>query len=216
MIILKEKIDIVSLNKEAWNRVAKKYETEFHGKKNSLFEFFCNNLPKGGSVLDLGAGTGIPYAELFVERGFKVLGIDISAEMVKIARKNVPKAKFLEMSMTDINYENEFYGVFSSYTMLLLNPPLFKETAEKIACSLKKGGLLYLSLNEPWVEGEDLEKDTIIEILGEKMYSRAYTKEEILNVFIPLGMKLLKYDREILTSKVFGKENNALYIFILE
>ena len=216
MIALKDDFDIIKLNKKAWDKAAKIYNKESHGKIYTLFNDFCEKLPKEGYILDLGSGTGLPYAKLFIEKGFKVLGIDISTEMVKIARRNVAKAKFKEMSMTDLNYKKEFDGIFSSYSMLLINPLLFMETAKKIIQALKKGGVFYLCLNGPWVEGIDLDKDVLIEFKGEKMYSRAYSKEEILNVFIPLGMKLLKFNREIITSETWGKENMNTYIFISE
>lgn len=216
MITLKDNLDIIKLNKKAWDSAAKTYNQELHGKLHTLFNFFCSKLPKEGCVLDLGSGTGIPYAKLLIDKGFNVIGIDVSAEMIKIARKNVPNAKFEEMSMTNLNYKEKFDGIFSSYSMLLLNPQLFKETAKRIVQALKKGGFFYLSLNGPWIEGADLDNDVIVEIMGEKMYSRAYSKDEILSIFIPLGMRLLKFDREIVTSEVFGKENMNTYIFTLD
>ena len=211
---MKDDLDIIKLNKKAWENAAKTYDG--YGKIYNLFNYFCEKLPKEGYILDLGTGTGLPYAKLLKEKSFNVLGVDVSAEMIKIAGKNVPSARFIEMSMTDLNYKEEFDGIFSSYSMLNLNPPLFKETAKKISQALKKGGIFYLCLNGPWVEGADLDKHTIILFKGKKMYSRAYSKEEILNVFIPLGMKLLKFDREIIMSETWGKENMNTYIFKLE
>ena len=205
--------DIISMNKIAWNNIAKRYEKENLAKINPLFDFFCDQFSKGSFILDLGSGTGLPYAKMFIEKGFKVLGIDISSQMIKIAKKNVPGAEFIELSMTDLVYKNEFNGVFSSYTMLLLDELLFKEVGRRITLSLKKGGLFYLSLNEPWEENADVDGEAIIEILGEKMYSRAYTKEEILETFTPLGMKLLKFNREIQVSKMFGIEHTTVYVF---
>ncbi|MFX1417733.1 MAG: class I SAM-dependent methyltransferase [Promethearchaeota archaeon] len=213
---MKDKLDIISLNKKAWDNAAKIYNKEFHGKIHNLFKYFCDRLPKEAYVLDLGSGTGLPYAKMLIEKGFKVLGIDISAEMVKIAKKNVPNAQFKEISMTDLNYQKKFDGVFSSYSMLLLNPLLFKETASKIVQALKKGGIFYLCLNSPWKEGVNLDEDVIINFKGNKMYSRPYSKEEILNIFVPLGLKLLKFEREIIISETFGKENMNTYIFRLE
>ena len=205
--------DIISLNKEAWDNVAKKYEKEYLAQISPLFDFFCNQLPEGSFILDLGSGTGLPYAKMFIEKGFKVLGIDISSQMIKIARRNVPDAEFTELSMTELNCKNKFNGVFSSFTMLLLDPPLFKDVGRRIVQSLKKGGLFYLSLNEPWEENADVDGETITEIMSEKMYSRAYTKNEVLETFTPLGMVLLKFNREIQKSKIFGIEHTTIYIF---
>ncbi|MFW9999853.1 MAG: class I SAM-dependent methyltransferase [Candidatus Hermodarchaeota archaeon] len=213
---MKEDLDIVKLNKEAWDNAAESYNQESHGNIYSLFNYFCENLPKKGYILDLGSGTGLPYAKLLTEKGFDVLGIDLSSEMIKISKKNVPSAKFKEMSMTDLNFKNEFDGIFSSYSMLLLNPKLFKETARKIVQALKTGGLFYLCLNAPWIEGIDIDKDVIIEFKGRKMYSRPYSMKEILDIFIPLGMKLLKFKNEIITSETWGKENMNTFIFKLE
>ena len=208
-----EKLNIISLNRKAWNNVAEKYAKAKLTNFNPLIDFFCNNIPKNGLVLDLGSGTGLPFAKLFVEKGFDVLGVDISSQMIKIAQKNVPLANFKELSMTDLDYNKKFDGVFSSYSMLLLNPQLFIDVANKIAKSLKNNGVLYLSLNEPRVEGEDVDKEVIVELMGEKMYSRAYREEEILTIFSSLAMKPFKTHHEIQTSKEFGIEHMIAFVF---
>jgi len=200
-------LDAVSLNKRAWERVAEKYYKAHYGKVSEVFNFFCEKLPKGSSVLDVGCGTGLPFAKLLVERNFNVIGIDVSSRMVRIAQKNVPTAEFRELSMTDINFEKEFEGVLSSFSMLLLDPPLFKDIAGRIVRCLKNDGLFCLALNEPREEGADVDGEAVVEIMGEKMYSRAYTKNEVLEAFVPLGMKQLKFNREIRTSKEFGEEH---------
>jgi len=208
-----DKLNIVSLNRKAWNNVAEKYNDAKYNSLNPLVEYFCAELPKNGYILDLGSGTGLPFAELFIKKGFNYLGVDISSQMVKIAQKNVPSANFKELSMTDLKIENEFDGVCSSYAMLLLTPQLFKDVANKIVKSLKKDGLFYISLNAPRVKGMDLDKDVICEIMGEKMYSRAYTEEEVLNVFPPLGLKCLKKYREVQNSEEFGIEHMIVFVF---
>ena len=210
---MNKKVDIISLNKQAWTRVADKYDKVNYVNINPLFYYFYENLPKGAYILDLGSGTGKPYAKLLVERGFNVLGIDISPRMVELARKYVPQAEFVELSMTEIEFKNMFDGVFSSYTMLLLDPPLFEDVAKRIVRSLKKGGLFYLSLNEPWEEGADVDKEVFVEIMGENMYSRAYSKKEVLKMFSNIGIELLKFYRETLTSKEFGIEHSTVYVF---
>lgn len=213
---MNKKVDIISLNKQAWIRVADKYDKANYQpieNINPLFYYFCEYLPKGAYILDLGSGTGKPYAKLLVERGFHVLGIDISPRMIELARNYVPQAEFVELSITDIEFKNMFDGVFSSYTMLLLDPPLFEDVAKRIVLSLKKGGLFYLSLNETGKEGIDVDKEAFVEIMGEKMYSRAYSKEEVLETFSNVGMELLKFYRETLTSKEFGIEHSTVYVF---
>jgi len=208
-----DKLNVISLNRKAWNNVAEKYNDAKYNSLNPLVEYFCAEVPENGSILDLGSGSGLPFAELFVKKGFNYLGVDISPQMIKIAQNNVPSANFKELSMTDLNFENEFEGVFSSYAMLLLTPQLFKNVAKRIFKSLKRDGLLYLSLNEPRVKGKDLDEDVICEIMGATMYSRAYTEEEVLNIFSPLGLKCLKTYREVQNSEEFGVEHMIVFVF---
>ena len=208
-----KKLNIISLNREAWNNVAEKYDNAKYSKLNPAVDFFCRKLPERGSILDIGSGTGLPFAKLFLEKGFNYLGVDISSQMINIARKNVPLAKFEEISMTDINYNKEFDGVFSHYTMLLLNPEMLRDVAKRVVKSLKGNGLFYLSLNEPRIKDVDLDEDVICEIMGENMYSRAYTEGEILDVFTPLGLKKLQIYRETQTSEVFGTEYMIVLVF---
>jgi SAM-dependent methyltransferase len=208
--------DIISLNKKAWNNISELYDKHRPDwlKESSLsFDFFCNHLPKKSIVLDLGSGTGLPFAKLMVERDYEVFGIDISPNMAKIAQHNVPQAKFIQLSMTDLNYHEKYDGIFSSFSMLLLDPLTFYDVAKRIVRSLKKGGIFYLSLNEPWEEGVDVDSEVIIEILGEKMYSRAYSEQEILDIFEPLGMELLNLHRKTQNSEIFGIEHTITLIF---
>jgi SAM-dependent methyltransferase len=54
----------------------------------------------GGRVVDLGCGSGILAAALS-RAGFDVLGIDQSAQMLGIARKRAPAARFVRASLFD-------------------------------------------------------------------------------------------------------------------
>jgi 2-polyprenyl-3-methyl-5-hydroxy-6-metoxy-1,4-benzoquinol methylase len=130
--------DILDLNKKAWDNIAGRYD-ERSGAPNEFSDVFIKfreRLPENGRVLDLGCGTGLPYAKHMVEEGFDVLGVDLSEEMVKVASRNVLGAKFVQQSMSEIEYSDEFDGVISSFSMLLLPPDLFKETASRARTSL--------------------------------------------------------------------------------
>lgn len=208
-----KELDVISLNKWAWEHVANIYAKKDPVDVNNTFEFFCNSLSNGARVLDVGCGTGVPFAQFLVEKGYQVVGIDISSRMVQLAKKNVPQATFRELSMTDLDYEEEFDGIVASYSMLLLDPSRFKIVAKKIANSLKKRGIFYLSLNEPNEEDSNVDEEAVVEIMGETMYSRAYTREEVLEVFVPMKMKLLRFQRQVIISKEFGEENMMEFVF---
>ena len=206
---------ILDLNKRAWDNIAERYDDRSGALKefSEVFNTFMEKLPENGRVLDLGCGTGLPYAGHLDENGFNVLGVDLSEEMVKVASRNVPGANFFQLSMSEIQYRDEFHGVISSFSMLLLSPDLFKETASRIHSALVDGGHFYLSLNEPVGESDDPESEVFVNIMGQDMYSRAYTVQEIEGVFQPLGFSLVKFNRDIEVSEEFGEEHVIEFIY---
>jgi SAM-dependent methyltransferase len=205
--------DIIELNKRAWDRLAENYDENRPKTFSAMFKHFTLSLEPGGKVLDLGCGTGLPYARYLVDNGFDVVGLDVSDEMIKIAKRNVPEAEFIQLSMDGIDYVGVFDGVVSSFSMLLLTPKLFRETAQRIHRALRKKGLLYLSLNEPKDEHEDPDAEAFVEVMGQQMYSRGYRAEEIRDIVQPIGFKEIKFNRMINQSDAFGEEHVIEFIF---
>ena len=207
--------DILDLNKQAWDIIAGKYDDRSGAHKDfsDIFITFMGKLPKRGRVLDLGCGTGIPYARHLVETGFDVMGVDLSEEMVKVASRNVPRAEFAQLSMSEIEYKDEYDGVVSSFSMLLLPPDLFQQTASRIYSALFDGGYFYLSLNEPGNDSHDPDSDVFVNLMGQEMYSRGYRVEEIEGYFRPLGFSLVGFHRETQFSKEFGEEHIIEFIY---
>jgi len=58
-----------------------------------LLRIFRRHGIRDGLVVDIGCGTGV-LAEILVAAGYRVLGIDISPSMLKLARKRAPTATF--------------------------------------------------------------------------------------------------------------------------
>jgi 2-polyprenyl-3-methyl-5-hydroxy-6-metoxy-1,4-benzoquinol methylase len=107
---------VLDMNKKAWDNLADTYDDRAISPVSDVFHVFTELLPENGKILDLGSGTGLPYAKHLVGMGFDVLGIDLSHEMVKVASSNVHGARFVQMSMTDIQYDSEFDGVISNFS----------------------------------------------------------------------------------------------------
>jgi 2-polyprenyl-3-methyl-5-hydroxy-6-metoxy-1,4-benzoquinol methylase len=66
--------------------------------KNLLID----NEPSDYYIVDLGCGSGILARELS-KKGFKVLGVDISEQMLNIAKRKAPKASFIHSSLFDFS-----------------------------------------------------------------------------------------------------------------
>lgn len=205
--------DILDLNKRAWDNLADKYDERTSQELTQTFIDFTTKLPENGKILDLGCGTGLPHDRYLADAGFRVIGVDISGEMVKVASVNVPEATFHRASMNQIEYTEEFDGVMSSFSMLLLPPRLFKETAMRIHSSLVEDGFFYLALNEPVDESEDAESEAFTNIMGQDMYSRAYTVDEIEDILQPIGFTRAGFNRVIHVSEEFGEEHVIEFIY---
>jgi SAM-dependent methyltransferase len=205
--------DIIDLNKRAWDKIADGYDERTSQELGQTFIEFTKLVPEKGKILDLGCGTGLPHDRYLVDAGFTVVGVDLSGEMVKVASRNVPEATFHIKSMDKIEYVGEFDGVFSSFSMLLLSPDLFKETAKRVYHALVDGGVFFLALNEPVGVLEDTESEAYTNIMGQDMYSRAYTVDEIEEIFQPLGFTQISFNRVIHVSEEFGEEHVIEFIY---
>lgn len=69
-------------------------------------EKYCSFMvPEGSNVMEIGCGTGDLLAALRPKRG---MGIDISPEMIKIARNKYPQLEFQEADAENLNVEEKF------------------------------------------------------------------------------------------------------------
>lgn len=97
--------------------------------------------PGGKKVLDVGCGSG-RLSRLLATEAREVVGIDVSPEMVKRARRDVPaNARFLEMSLFDLPADE-------TYDAIVVSSLLHHFDAKPMLASLKgalaAGGLLLM------------------------------------------------------------------------
>lgn len=102
----------------SYNAFAKFYDSltenaEYENRADYLVKILCENGVEGGILLDLACGTGT-LSFLMEERGFDVIGVDISPEMLNEAmRKKSERSSdvlFLNQDMTEL----DLYGTVKS------------------------------------------------------------------------------------------------------
>ena len=147
------------------------HDAGFGGVAEAAGEYLTRELRSSGLneglVVDLGCGSGI-LAQRLSESGFDVLGIDISEEMIALARKRAPNCKFSVgsfltqplpqcIAVTAISecFNYLFDGANGSRTL----PRLFK----RVFSALRSGGFFVFDLIGPgcvsrggyrtWTEG---------------------------------------------------------------
>lgn len=121
-------------------------------------DLYAGLTPAGGSILELGAGTGrvaIPLAE----RGFEVTGLDIAAPMLAQAeakRERLPadvaaRLRFVRGDLRSLALGRRFDAIIATfYTLAHLQPSVaWKQAFAGMARHLAPGGVIGLHLPDP-------------------------------------------------------------------
>ena len=88
----------------SYNVIAEKFAARwFHHPPLSALERFLGLLPRRALVLDVGCGPG-HHACHISERGHQVFGVDISENMLRIARSRVRSVQFARMDMQALTF----------------------------------------------------------------------------------------------------------------
>ncbi len=163
---------------------------------------FIKHLPKRSKVLDVGCGSGY-VAKFLNSKKLSVVGIDVSKNMLKLAKKNVPTAKFAKMDMTNLEFPNEsFEGIVCLYSIIHVPRKFHFKILGKFHKTLKSDGFLLISVGLGDTK-EGVEENW----LGAKMYWSHFNKETNLKLIKKIGF-------EIIWSRVIGPRNDK-HLFVL-
>lgn len=135
---------------ETWNKVASLYQEKFMDLKlyNETYDIICESISKkSASVLEIGCGPGNISKYLLSKRpDFRIYGIDVSSNMIELAKKNNPTAEFNVMDCRDINQlASKYNAVVSGFCLPYLSNEDCGLFIKSISNLLGENGLLYLS-----------------------------------------------------------------------
>lgn len=132
-----------------YNDIVQEYTEEFFDDKSDekYIDQFLQSL-EGKNVLDAGCGNGRD-CKYINQKGFKVKGIDLSKEMLVIAKKMVPKVDFEVMDITNITYsDNSYDGIISNCSFFHIPVEELPKTLNSFSKILKPNDKLLLILQE--------------------------------------------------------------------
>lgn len=119
---------------------AEKYTSDFsfvHRYGNSVTELI--DAPSNSTVLDLGCGNGA-LSKVLQEKGFQVIGLDASKELLDIARKNNPEIRFIQGDATDFSLEKPVDVVFSNAVFHWIDEQRQQAMLQCVYSALKQHG----------------------------------------------------------------------------
>src|SRR6185437_5039006 len=145
----------------------------------------------GARVLDLGCGSGVPSAGMLAESGIEVVGIDVSTEMLALARRNVPTGRFVAMDAMELDDTlGRFDAACAFFSLLMLPRKDIPKVLRRIRSVLEPGGLVAIGM----VEG-DLDYAPL-SFLGQEMSVTAYPRADLEAALRADGLHVLEVDVE--------------------
>lgn len=116
---------------------------------------FLQHLPAGGTILELGCGTGMPISQLIVQKGFKLFAIDGSQKMINCFKKNFPGVEAVCAQLEEADYFNgvAFDAVLSWGVLFHLPAEQQEAVINKTAACLKAGGRFFFTSQKDILTG---------------------------------------------------------------
>jgi SAM-dependent methyltransferase len=171
----------------AFDRIGERYDEAFPHKDGQLSAVrrLLDLLPPRARILDAGCGTGSPTARQFADAGHSVVGIDISEEMLRLARRDVPEAEFLRRPIEELDASlGEFAAVVAFFSLLMLPRAEIPLALRNIHDLLEPGGHFLLGMVEA-----DLD-DTPIQFLGSPVRVTGYMRDELVALVAEAGFEV--------------------------
>lgn len=148
-----------------------------------LSELYLRFLPfvrPGGRILDVGCGGGRDLRE-FKSRGYRCVGIEPAPRLAQFARE-YSECEVSVGNAEDMEFFQEFDGVWACASLLHLDLVKFKVAVENIAAALTVDGALFLSMQEG--VGHTVDADG-------RFYAR-YTAAELKTIIESCGFTVIE------------------------
>lgn len=123
-----------------------------------------SNYPKANPrVIEVGCGNGRDAAEI-LKFTDDYLGFDLSPMMVKLAKKQLPKGKFVVADLEDFNYPVNTDIIFAFVSLLHSEREVLDNFFQQSYNAMVQSGLMYISLKlgvyKQFIKNDDFGKRT--------------------------------------------------------
>jgi len=172
--------------RKGYDKLAERYKI-IRGAFDNTKELdkFASLLLKDAKVLDVGCGDGVPVAQFLAECGFDVTGIDFSRNMLKFARKNVPKARFVLKDMARLDFETgSFDGLTAFYSIIHVPREKHFLMFQSFHRILKPKGVMLICLGPDEWEATD-------KYYGTEMFWSHYDPKKSLQLVKKAGFEII-------------------------
>jgi SAM-dependent methyltransferase len=194
------RIDYKQLVHDGYNACAEAFAAAREGGPPAL-DLLLSRLSPGAEVLDLGCGCGVSVARVLAAAHHRVTGVDFASEQIRLARRNVPSATFLEADIASLQLEaSSLNAVVAFYVLFHLPRAEQLHLLRSIWRWLKPGGYFLGSLSlwneEPYTE----------DFFGVPMFWTNFGLEAYLEFLQEIGYQVLETS---MLGHGYGSHQNA-------
>ena len=200
----------IDINRTAYNSLADEYNTKCFKnikKQKQLLKKFVTLLKKNFDipikVLDVGCGIGA-NCRILEEEQIECTGIDNASEMIKYARRNSPRSRFIVSNFLDYKGKDKFQGIILGAFLNLFPEKDLEKLLLKTKQLLDNNSFvfIYTKLYNQNKEGLFLKEGYDSKI---KRFIRLWKKEDFIK-------KLEKYFNIVYMGKGYG--DKKWYMFV--
>jgi ubiquinone/menaquinone biosynthesis C-methylase UbiE len=155
---------------------------------NETYDFLINLINEDDNILDLACGPAQISKYIIDKVNVNVTGVDLSKEMLKIAKENIPNGVFIQDSITNVHNNLEYNLVIIGFGIPYLNKEQVKKCIKNCVSMLKINGHIYISFMDGNKQGFE---ETSFGGKN-KFYLYYHQKEEIINIMKNNGIELIK------------------------
>ena len=160
-----------------YDAVAQEFIAVRSDSGRDIVKQWAASLPRGSSVLDIGAGSGEPLTSALIEAGLSVSAIDASANMVAAFRRRFPDINIAcEPVEQSTFFDRKFDAVMAVGVIFLLPAKTQIEVISQISGALKSGGRFLFSAPIETGDWNDLLTGRPSISLGVEAYKSALSK----------------------------------------
>ena len=180
-------VDYPALVRRGYDACARSYDGARRLEPGTELQALPGRLAEGDSVLDVGCGAGVPIARSLAQR-YRVTGVDLSPEMVRRARSNVPGGRFRCADIMAVDLPPAgFDAVVAFYSVFHVARERHADLFRRIHRWLKPQGYLLCTLSYYSEEGY-----TEDDFFGVTMYWSNFGLAEYRELLTGVGFTLLE------------------------
>jgi len=186
--------DKTELTIHAYNENFSNFNSKFmnYGPYSKQVAEFANYLDDGFKILDIGCGPGNVAKQLCSLKQLNYTGIDLSFNMVDVAKRNVPSGVFTVQDSRTAHFPTEYFNaIILSFSIVHLEDEEAKVVLKNAIRWLQNGGYIYLS----FMEGKKAGFETTSFSL-QPIYFNYFYEDEIKKILKEFGIDCLRSVRQ--------------------